>query len=135
MSNWTHVAGIMRLDSIRGITSQPNFEKMIGMECLWSSGESVHDDAWEHKDAYLPMGSEGSLQKTVWTNPEPEYVFSYVVSIFGDLRDHDSAQEIIDWFQNKCSEVENYGCYVRDAVITAANEMFGTMTWTYEENE
>lgn len=133
MSNWTHVAGIMRLDCFRGVTETPDFDKMIGKECLWNSPSSVWRNCEEHEDDYLPMGSEGSLQKNVWINPETGDLPAFVISIFGDLRDHNSADEIIEWFEQKCKTVEKHGCYVRNAVITAENEWIGAKTWTYEE--
>ena len=76
------------------------------------------------------MGSEGSLQKSVWEDPDRSSVAAYTVSIFGDLRDHDSCDEIIDWFKEKCENL-----MVRNAVITVNNERNGTKTWTYERKE
>ena len=133
MSNWTHVAGIMRLDCFRAVTETPDFDKMIGKECLWNSNSSVWNDQREHKEDYMPMGSEGSLQKSVWVNPNTGDMDAFTISIFGDLRDHDSADEIIEWFKEKCKTVEKYNCYVRNAVITAENEWNGVRTWTYED--
>lgn len=74
------------------------------------------------------MGSEGSLEMSVWTNPDPCCMAAYTVSIFGDLRDHDSTEEIINWFEEKCKEL---GGSIRQAVITVDNERYGTQTKTY----
>ena len=107
MSNWTHVAGIIRVDDLGKIFGgRPlNFTKIIND---------------------LPFGSEGPLQMSVWENPEKHCAFSYVVSIFGDLRDHHSAEEIVEWFKKICAKLN-----VRDAVITAHNEWNGTANWVY----
>ena len=73
MSNWTHVAGIIRIDGLRcldNVLDKPDFDEIIGKECLWESPEEVWDDAKKNPEKYLPMGSEGSLQKTVWVNPD-----------------------------------------------------------------
>lgn len=126
MSNWTHVAGIIRIDAFRHSDYDPDFDKLIGKECLWESPGSVWDDAENNPDKYLPMGSEGSLQKSVWVNPNDSCMAAYTVSIFGDLRDHDSTKEIIDWFKKICKKV-----WVRNAVITVTNEWYGTETWNY----
>lgn len=133
MSNWTHVAGIMWLDCIRAFGEDPDFDKVIGKECLWESPSSVWRDCESHAEDYLPMGSEGSLYKNVWINPCKSEIPSFAVSVFGDLRDHDSPDEIIDWFKEKCRSVEKFHCYVRNAVITAENEINGIRTWAYEE--
>ena len=128
MSNWTHVAGIIRVDRIRvdDDVEELDFDKILGKECLNYSSREVWDDARKHPDKYLPMGSEGSLQKTVWENPDRGRVDSYTISIFGDLRDHDNTSEIIDWFIEKCNLL-----WVRSAVITVDNDLHGTETYTY----
>ena len=135
MSNWTHVAGIVRLDAVRCLRSHddPLFDKMFGKECLYNSPSDVWRDYEDHPDDYLPMGSEGSLHKSVWINPDKGEMAAYTVSIFGDLRDHDSTAEIIEWFKEKCKSVLKYDCWIRNAVITAENEWGGTETWTYKE--
>ena len=128
MSNWTHVAGIIRVDRIRvdDDAEELDFDEILGKECLWDSSRKVWDDALKNPDKYMPMGSEGSLQKSVWVNPNKGHVTSYTVSIFGDLRDHDNISEIIDWFIKKCNLL-----WVRNAVITVENERYGTKTYTY----
>lgn len=128
MSNWTHVAGIIRVDRIRvdDDAEELDFDEILGKECLWNSSRKVWDDALKNPDKYMPMGSEGSLQKSVWVNPNKGRVDSYTISIFGDLRDHDSISEIIDWFIKKCNLL-----WVRSAVITVENERYGTKTYTY----
>lgn len=126
MSNWTHVAGIIRANGI----AELDFDEIIGKECLWESPEKAWNDAEANPDKYLPMGSEGSLEKSIWINPDGNCLARYTISIFGDLRDHDSTSEIIEWFKEKCKSL-----WVRNAVITVRNEWYGTETYTYEESE
>ena len=131
MSNWTHVAGIIRVDYIKWDDDpELDFDKLIGKECLWGSDYEVFEDADKHPELYLPMGSEGSLQKSVWINSNDSHVSRYTVSIFGDLRDHDSCDEIIEWFKSKC---ESLGDRVRQATITVNNEYSGTKSYTHKE--
>lgn len=133
MSNWTHVAGIIRVDGLRcldDVLGEPNFDEIIGKECLWESPKEVWDDADDNPDKYLPMGSEGSLQKSIWINPDKDCMDSYTISIFGDLRNHDNVKEIIDWFKEKCKKL-----WVRNAVITVENEWYGIETWVWTEEE
>lgn len=126
MSNWTHVAGIIRVDGL----TELDFDEVIGKECLWGSPSEVWEDAEVNPDKYLPMGSEGSLRKSVWENPDKNCLASYTISIFGDLRDHHSTTDIIEWFKEKCKEL-----WVRNAVITVSNELYGTETYTYVDEE
>lgn len=126
MSNWTHVAGIIRVDGM----AEQDFDEIIGKECLWGSPREVWEDVEANPDKYLPMGSEGSLHKSIWENPDKDCLAAYTISIFGDLRDHYSTSEIIEWFKSKCKEL-----WVRNAVITVYNELYGTETYTYKESE
>lgn len=131
MSNWTHVAGIIRVDYIKWDDDTPelDFDKLIGKEY---HDYDAFEDADKYPELYLPMGSEGSLQKSVWINPNDSDCTRYTVSIFGDLRDHDSADEIIEWFKNKCKSLSNK---VRQATITVYNGRYGTKSYTYGEEE
>ena len=127
MSNWTHVAGVIRVDYIKWDEDTPelDFDKLLGKEC--------HDyesfvDADKRPELYLPMGSEGSLQKSVWINPDDSNCSRYTVSIFGDLRDHDSCDEIIEWFESKCKSLSDR---IRQATITVDNGCYGVKSYTY----
>ena len=139
MSNWTHVAGIIRVDYIKWDDDpELDFDKLIGKECLWGSDYEVFEDADKHPELYLPMGSEGSLQKSVWINSNDSHVSRYTVSIFGDLRDHDSADEIIEWFKNKCKLIDSDkvpGGSIKQAIITVNNECGETKSYTYKKEE
>ena len=133
MSNWTHVAAVIRVDCVRFIRSEdykPNWDEIIGKECLWSSPSEVWDDMEANPEQYLPMGSEGSLQKIVWENPKKNSMAAYVITIFGDLREHYSCDQIIDWFKNICENL-----FVRQATINVINEYYGTQTWSYKYDD
>lgn len=126
MSNWTHVAAVVRIDSLRLYDDEPNFADHFGHEVKWEDDMSVWDDAERNPEKYLPMGSEGSLQMSVWINPNRSHLDAYTVTIFGDLRDHDSPDSIIQWFRRKCENI-----MVRNATIEVANELNGVKTWNY----
>lgn len=131
MSNWTHVAGIIRIDDFRSDNETLDFDKIIGKECTFESPNEVWEDMERNPCDYLPMGSEGSLRKSVWINPNKDCLAAYTISIFGDLRDHDDADGIIKWFREKCN---NSGFIIRQAVITVGNERYGTKTYVYSED-
>ena len=122
MSNWTHVAGIIRIDDFRMNDEIPDFEKIFGKTVRF-------DDPWFPEGETLPMGSEGSLKMSVCINPNPHELSAYAVSIFGDLRDHDNPEEIVNWFKEKCKKVNEEFCGVRNACIVVENEWNGTATW------
>ena len=132
MSTWTHVAGVVRVDAIRmGMTTGPNWDDIFGKEALWESSPYVWKDVDEHPEKYMPCGSEGTLQKTVWENPEKSCAAAYTVSIFGDLRDWYDIDAIIEWFKKI---VKSEDLWVRSAVITVTNGQV-SRTWSYNFGE
>lgn len=128
MSNWTHVAAIFRVDSLRLDGHKLDFDKIFGKELSYNDAREMFFEAEDHPEEFLPYGSEGSLKMSVWESPDRSYIAAYTVSVFGDLRDHDSIEEIINWFDEKCK-----GISIRQAVITVYNEYYGAKTKTYGE--
>ena len=131
MSQWLQVAAIARIDDFRfepvsEDEVKKRFEGIFGKECSWGDGD--FEDAYEHPDKYLPMGSEGSLTMSVWVDPDISSLAAYTVSIFGSLRDRNSedADEIIDWFKNKVSSV-----MTRNAIIDIGVEFDSHKVWVY----
>lgn len=132
MSIWTHVAGIIRVDHIIGLVDDKelDFDELLGKELRWEDSSEVWEDAEKHPEKYMPYGSEGGLQKSVWVNPNDCCLARYTVSIFGDLRCHEDVDGVIEWFKSVCSKV-----WVRNATILVENDVVGTKTWTYVEQE
>ena len=133
MSVWTHVAGVVRIDAIRFDPNDiPDFDAIFGREWtfddMWDD-EPAYTDAVENPDAFMPCGSEGSLEKSVWVNPDRSSMASYVVTIFGDLRDYDSPVSIVEWFKKCCEKV-----MVRQAIITVETEGREPIVYNYGEN-
>ena len=144
MSNWLHVAAIVRIDSFGDLFEDES-------ECLTKEMDSIKNvfgrqllfddhNAWEeyreHPERFLPMGSEGSLQMSLWINPKDNYCDRYTVSIFGDLRDRFDCQSIIDWFKDRCSKMGSWT--IRNACITVTNGFStyaSSKTEQYNESE
>lgn len=129
MSDWTHVAAVVRIDDFRfgGSADDAYFDKLFGRQCLWTSDHDIWEYAAQNPEEFLPMGSEGSLQKTVWINPEEHHLDAYTVTIFGDLRDYDDAISIVKWFKSICDKI-----VVRQATITV-DTGYSSITYTYSE--
>ena len=119
MSNWIHVNAAIRIDDLRLDDSVPDFDELVGKECLIDSPESVWDDMKLNPNLYLPMGSEGSLQKSICITPGKCDMAACSVLIFGDLRDcnKEDAEGVIEWFKNRCNQI-NKTDGIRHAVIT-----------------
>lgn len=142
MSVWTHVAAIFRVDGLKvgrdgpkinGYV-KPDWDKVTGKaiyECDWLTDDDYElqrlHRSWEEyekdPELFMPAGSEGSLQRAVWVNPDRSCAARYVVTVFGDLRDYEDHEAIKEWFEKVCER-----CYVRQAVCNC--DVSGDMhTW------
>lgn len=89
MSVWTHICGVIRFDGIKGLTPAPE----LGNTCGFEDDEA----AWD--DCNVPCGSEGSLQYSVWDNPDDSCMAMSTVSFFGDLRSYEDVDEVVAYFE------------------------------------
>jgi len=106
MSQWTHIAGTIRIDCIDHDDVKEQLKNVLGE--TWKYGDDVDSDT-----EYAPSGSEGSIQYTIAENPDESCTAAFVVTFYGDLRDYDNDAEILAWFEKACDAF-----YVRQAVIT-----------------
>ncbi len=123
MSVWTHVAAVVRIDSMQSGTDWTNW---FGRECLWDAPPEVWAEKAENPEAFLPSGSEGTLHMTVWENPHANHLAHYTVTIFGDLRDSDDEYWLLGWFMEKVKEL-----WIRQAMILIECEGHPRIRWTY----
>jgi len=128
MSIWTHVAGIVRVNDFRFDESKINWNKVFGREIRFDSSDRTWHEYAKHPEKFMPCGSEGSLQRSVWVNPDNSHVAAYTISIFGDLRDYSDTDKIIAWFKESCDKM-----WVRQACITVQCEAGDKQTYTYKE--
>ena len=107
MSTWTHVVGAFRVD---GIPSMPGCFKK----------PQLHIRA--------PEGSEGPLDydmKVYGTG-----LTWLRVMVWGDLRDFDDEQEIVNWLDKVCA-----GCMLRDGIVTIGVEGKGRFIYEWDPPE
>lgn len=116
MSQWTHIAGLIRYDAIRTMPIIPpsQFEPTIFLA-----------------NVKPPTGSEGPLQWDVNETPMQAALAAYAVSFWGDLRDFGSPEdvmEVVDYFQAIVK-----GRAVRQGCFTIEVEYGPTTTYTYQD--
>lgn len=103
MSRWTHINASFRLDSIKKILDEE-------IECVFGKAitfKDMYDYEADGTSKVLPMGSEGSLEMSIWHNPDRSFLSSTTVSVFGDLRDFGDEQDIEGlklWFNDCCEQ-------------------------------
>jgi hypothetical protein len=120
MSQWTHINGSIRVDSIR----LPGFHTIplnLGIQA------SFEDN---HEPQNIPAGSEGSLVWTKWTNPDQSALAAYTVNFFGDLRDYNDVQEI-----EKYLEQITTGQLIRSGICEVDVEFNDTYIYQYDTTE
>lgn len=125
MSAWSHVTGVIRIDGMpphfeddSQYYTIPELEKFIGKS--WNYDELIKfyrkngiNIECPMKKGKLPYGSEGSVQYTLH-----QYCKSglpWVVATFwGDLRDYENCDPIVEWAKNLLQELENANYFIRD---------------------
>ena len=112
MSQWTHVAGCIRIDGLLALGIEPDLS-CLGRVVTWDDLDGDADPLG------LPMGSEGSLRFEVLRNPDPGQMAAFTVPVWGDLRDYDDVDEIEAWFRKVVVES---GLMIRDAVLSVEVE-------------
>lgn len=114
MSQWTHVAGMVRFDTIRHLMRSHNDETM----------QRIVEES-------VPSGSEGPCVVHVHENPMKEALAAFAVSIHGDLRDfgHEDIEEIETWMKGVSRRARAERIAIRQFVISAEVEGHGTYTW------
>ena len=119
MSQWTHVIGAIRLDSVRN-----NYIKKFDFNEVFKTWNSdwLHNvdltspevkkrRRLEIEQCNVPAGSESSLQFHVWENPNIEVFPAYNILIWGDLRDFGSEKDIEtikNWWENILNYFKNH---------------------------
>lgn len=123
MSQWTHVNANFRLNSLGEIDDKTLINIFGKSVDFYNMDKIERDENWKvkDKDKYLPMGSEGSLEMSIWHNPDTSCMASTTVSIFGDLRDYGSFNEIKKWFNRCCDAL-----WIRQAFCQVEVECCGT---------
>jgi hypothetical protein len=116
MSVWTHIAGIVRFDTMRHI-----------------SGTGSLDDAKRLVETGAPQGSELPIEFVPHENPMPEALAAYAISFHGDLRDFGDStadlERIEKWLNGIADGAAVLRLAIRQMVVSAEVESLGTITW------
>ena len=116
MSIWTHVTGVIRLET--GLKLDDNdIENLIRKRILYKAPEELKKEYKTHPERFMPKGSTGSLNFHVYNNQNKYELTSCIISIFGNLEDYSDTDEIIEWFKS-CVRSSIYT--VRQACITVS---------------
>ena len=127
MSDWTHVAGVVVLDTFNfeSVFSQgfPKKEEIIEAFKKYIGPLSPFGAC--NRESTLPRGSEGALTYDVHIN-DSNHNTVVIINIFGDLRDFSYPKQITDWFSKTFNEDALRDAailpYIRHAVLTAEND-------------
>ncbi len=118
MSQWTHVTGVARVDSLWGIVMPPDRTQDILQEIF----------------SKPPTGSEGPAHIGITKTRAYNSMSWGYVSITGDLRDFDDARGIMDWFEACLARFEDAKLLVRDAVLSIDIERKDKVVVTLDPN-
>lgn len=136
MSTWTHVNAHFRFNSFVVDRCDYNnvreIEKFIGPEFTFKDvllGEKKFN-RYHDKKSTLPRGSEGSLGYHVYLTGHESHE-RVNIAFYGDLRDFDNAQAIIDYFESFLN-AEGAHIYLRSGVVEI-NTIAGTHSYLVED--
>ena len=127
MSDWTHVAGVVVLDTFNfeSVFSQDLPKKEEIIEAFKKYIGPLSPFGSYNRESTLPRGSEGALTYDVHIN-DSNHNAVVIVNIFGDLRDFSYPKQITDWFSKTFNEDALRDAailpYIRYAVLTAEND-------------
>ena len=105
MSQWTHVCGCIRVDTIPlhvlGLRDY-DFENLLKKQFgeTWSYDDENEEDKYDK--CSVPKGSEGSIQYKIQKTGSENNMTWGLITIWGDLRDFDDPQEIFEWIKKSC---------------------------------
>ena len=118
MSQWTHVAGTIRLDFAPPILGLATHENIIQMIKNALGTPANFDDLMDDKDPVgIPWGSEGSIQyKITHTGTDHTFSWGHVV-LWGDLRDFEDEKEIHEWLYEALEQLKAAHFHIRQAVV------------------
>lgn len=123
MSYWTHVHGVIQVDT--QLTSQKKInwlKKRLGPQA--NDGYKKDKDGKYIRITKMPMGSEGPVQYTITRLPEKHCL---VINLVGYLRDFgkkddyyddsDNTRYIEHWFQDLLDDMEENYYWIRYAML------------------
>lgn len=122
MSQWTHVAGLVRVDDLIALTG-----KALDLKARFGVCSGWDDD---HDAELVPCGSEGSLTYHIHSNPCKDHLAAHVVAFYGDLRDYSSVDNVLTWLNNACS-----GLMIRQGVVEIAVEYQTTAIARWDDDK
>ena len=114
MSQWTHVAGLIRVDTLDGIAVRRDTETTL--HSLISAST-------------LPTGSEEPLRLAILPTRRNNSLNWGHISVWGDLRDYGNArqvEELSEWFRLLCQALVNEHYIIRQAVLLVEVERAAT---------
>lgn len=119
MSQWTHINGAVRIDSLSNHINIPLGEQF--------GYENYPKDPDQRN---IPYGSEGSLRysRVITGNNTSLNKVTYV--FWGDLRDYDDVDELINYFKTRFS-----GHMIRSAIIEIDVESQEKVILRFNDND
>ena len=132
MSQWTHITGLILIDSM--MTWKQLHKKL---STIWGF------DTEGSTDPSIPAGSEGSVAFTINKAREcggsfgcgkEEIYHGAQIAIFGDLRDYDNAKELIDWIKAKTTEPPGILWHIREGIVMIHVEYQKTEVWMFKDD-
>jgi len=113
MSQWTHVAGLIRVDRLHFLGGDIVGDLVMRLGVPVQYGSSQREWNAVYEVAIIPIGSEGSIQYRIQQTGDKSSASWGVVYIWGDLRDYEDVSEIYEWLKRACDGLWIRSCCVK----------------------
>lgn len=120
MSIWTHVTGVIRIETSKTLTDA-DIEHLLGKRLPYKASQSLKDEYENNPENFMPK----QLNFNVHNHQTKYELNSCIVSIFGDIDDYVHEENILAWFRDR---LKNSKLNIRQACITITG--LYTITWS-----
>lgn len=135
MSQWTHIAGIIRVNTLRGLVGMPGsnedvenvIRRLLGPTCNFDSSQEEWDACG------VPCGSLGSLQYYIHCTRRGSSIAWGYIALEADLRNYDSWLEICEWLEKVTKDFNEEDISIRNMAVEIEVEYQKTIVVTYNE--
>lgn len=97
MSQWTHVSGMIRFDTMQVMLGISNEQLIQRVKARMGNTVDFADSEEKWNKCNVPKGSEGSIQYEVFLTNEENHLARVAVAIWGDLRDFEDVDAVEAW--------------------------------------
>lgn len=120
MSIWTHITGIIRIETGKELTDA-DIENLLGKRLPYKASQNLKDEYKNKPNDFMPK----QLSFNIYNHHIKYELNSCIVSVFGDIDDYVHEENILAWFRERLKKSK---LAIRQACITITG--LYNITWS-----